>query len=73
VCAVGSWILLPVILSVIALVLAGRAEQAIEADASATGSGLVTAARWVAWINLLLVAMVVAFVSAFAVALWLGR
>jgi hypothetical protein len=73
VCAVGSWILLPVILSVIALVLAGRAERAIEADAFATGQGLVTAARWVAWVNLLVVAMLVAFVSAFAVALGLGR
>lgn len=68
-CAVGSWFLLPVVLAVVALVLAARAERTV----AATGGvpGLVTAARWVAWINLLVAAMVIAFVSAFVVALWL--
>jgi hypothetical protein len=73
VCAIGSWFLLPVILALVALLLGGRAERSIAADPSASGMGLVTAARWVAWVNLVLVAMVIAFVAAFTVAIWLGR
>ncbi len=65
---------MPVVLAVVALVLAGSAEKAIDArPAELTGRGLVTGARWVAWVHLVLVAMVIAFVSAFAIALWVGR
>jgi hypothetical protein len=73
VCAIGSWILLPVLLAVVALVLAGRADRAIATNPTASGMGLVTAARWLAGINLVLAAMVVAFVAAFTLALWWGR
>ena len=72
--AILSWFLLPLIGSVIALVLAGRAEQSIgAAPLEVTGRGLATAARWVAWTHLVVVAMVIAFVSAFAIAVWIGR
>jgi hypothetical protein len=38
-----------------------------------SGTGMVTAARVLAWLNLLLVAMIIAFVAAFAGAIALGR
>jgi hypothetical protein len=74
VCAILSWFLGPIVLAIVALVLARSAEKAIEAKpAELTGRGLVTGARWVAWVNLVLAAMVVAFLSAFAIALSIGR
>ena len=74
VCAILSWVLLPIVLAVVALVLARSAENAIDArPAELSGRGLVAGARWVAWVHLVLVAMVVAFLSAFAIALWIGR
>ena len=52
-----------------ALVLARKAERAIDArPAELTGRGLVAGARWIAWTHLVVAAMVVAFVSAFAIA-----
>lgn len=73
-CAIGSWFLVPVALAVVALVLARRAERAIGArPAELTGRGLVTGARWIAWTHLVVAAMVVAFVSAFVLAVWTGR
>jgi len=66
--------LVPVALAVVALILARRAELAIDARPSElTGRGLVAGARWIAWTHLILAAMVVAFVSAFAIAVWTGR
>ncbi len=74
VCAVLSWFVGPIVLAIVALFLARSAEKAIDArPAELSGRGLVTGARWVAWIHLVLVAMVVAFLSAFAIALWIGR
>lgn len=74
VCAILSWVLVPIVLAVVALVLARSAEKAIDASPTElTGRGMVTAARWVAWVHLILVAMVVAFLSAFAIAVWIGR
>ena len=74
VCSVLSWTLLPVILAVAALVLARTAEGEINASGGArTGMGLVTASRWIAWINLLLAAMIVAFIAAFALAVAIAR
>lgn len=73
-CAIGSWFLVPIALAVLALILARRAEQAIEErPGELTGRGLVTGARWVAWTHLVVAAMVVAFISAFAIAVWTGR
>lgn len=72
--AILSWFVLPIVGSVIALVLARRAELAIAAAPfEVTGSGVVTAARWVAWTHLVVVAMVIAFVAAFVIAVWIGR
>ena len=73
-CAIGSWFLVPVVLAGVALVLARKAERAIDArPTELSGRGLVTGARWIAWTHLVLAAMVVAFVSAFAIAVWTGR
>jgi hypothetical protein len=72
-CAVGSWVLLPVVLAVVALVLAGAAERAIAESAGwRTGSGLVTAARVVAWVHLVTVALALVFVAAVLVGLAVG-
>lgn len=74
VCAILSWFVLPVVGAIVALVLARAAERAIDGrPAELTGQGLVSGARWVAWIHLVAVAMVVAFVSAFTIALAVGR
>lgn len=74
ICAVGSWLVLPLILAVVALLLARRAESTIASmPEQLSGTGMVTAARVLAWLNLLLVAMIIAFVAAFAGAIALGR
>ena len=64
VCAVLSWMVLPFVLAIVALALVRGASPA---------GGLATATRWVAWLNLLVVAMGVAFVASFIVAIWIGR
>ena len=70
VCAIGSFVVVPLIPAVAALIVAGRAQRAIDTSGGRlTGSGLVTAARVTAWINIglslvalvLLVLAVVAF------------
>lgn len=71
--AVLSWITVPVLLAVVALLVARSAARLIDEDPQARGAGLVLAARWVAWVQLLLVGMAVAFVAAFFVALWIVR
>ncbi|MCZ3388692.1 MAG: hypothetical protein LH645_06110 [Actinomycetia bacterium] len=74
VCAILSWFIGPIVLAIVALVLSSSAEKAIDATpAELTGRGLVSGARWVAWFHLVLAAMVIAFLSAFAIALWIGR
>jgi hypothetical protein len=71
--AVVSWITVPVLLAVAALLVARSAERAIAADPQTGGAALVSAARWVAWVQLLLVGMAVAFAAAFVLALWVVR
>jgi hypothetical protein len=74
VCAILSWVALPVVLAIVALVLARNAERESTASAGAkSGGGLVTASRWIAWLNLLLVAMLIAFVAAFVIAVAIAR
>jgi len=74
VCAIGSWVLLPVVLAIVALVLASQAKRTIAASGGATsGEGLVTAARVIAWVHLALVVLAVIFVIAFAVGLVLSN
>lgn len=73
VCALAAWFVLPVVLAVVALVLARSAERRIVADPSRhVGRGLVSAARWVAGVQLVLAGMVVAFLLSFLLALRLG-
>ncbi len=51
--SIVSWTVCPVICAVLALVMANRAEQTINASNGwRTGSGLVTAARIIAWVNI---------------------
>lgn len=51
--AVMSWMVCPVILAVVALVMAGNAQREIDASQGAkSGDGLVKAARIVSWINI---------------------
>lgn len=71
--AVVSWTVCPVIAAIFALVLANRAQQVIDASGGwRTGSGLVLAARIIAWVNIgllgvaLLIGVVVVIVAAVA-------
>lgn len=60
VCAIGSFVLFPVIPAIIALVLAGQSKRDIEASGGRlTGAGLVTAAKVISWVNLVLAVLVV--------------
>ena len=58
VCAILSWVAVPIILAVVALVLAKIAQDKID-DSRGTlgGDGVVTAARVIAWLNLALAAL----------------
>jgi hypothetical protein len=74
VCAILSWLVLPVVLAVVALVLARSAERTIASSSGLkTGDGLVTATRWIAWTHLLVVGMIIAFVAAFVLAVTVAR
>jgi hypothetical protein len=58
VAAIASWVICPIVPSIVALVYAGRARRAILASGGAlTGSGMVTAARVLAWVHLVLAAV----------------
>jgi hypothetical protein len=73
VCAIGAWVVLPVVLAIVSLVLAKQADDAITAAAGwKQGRGLVTAARVISWIHLVLVALVVVFVVALLIGLAVG-
>ena len=62
------------VLAIVALVLARSAEREIQSsNGLKTGEGLVRAARWIAWIHLLVVAMIIAFAAAFIVAVAVAR
>jgi hypothetical protein len=55
VCAVASFVLCPVVLAVVALVLAGMSDRDIGASGGRLeGHAMNTATRWVAWINIAL-------------------
>ena len=60
VCAIASFVVVPFIPAVVALALAGGAQQQIaQSGGRLTGDGLVRAGRIVAWINVGLTALVV--------------
>jgi hypothetical protein len=57
--SIASWVVCPVIAAIVALALAHGAGNRIDASAGQkTGNGLVTAAKIVAWIHLVLVTVV---------------
>jgi hypothetical protein len=61
--ALCAWFVCPLVLAVIALVFAGKAKRTIEASNGwVTGDGMVTAARVIAWINIGLTLVALAFV-----------
>ena len=66
VCAVGSFVVFPLVPAIVALVLAPGATREIEESGGRlTGEGLVTAARITAWINIgLFLLVLVVFVLA---------
>ena len=67
-CAVGAWLVIPVAPAIVALVLGRQADARIAVSGS-TGSGLVTAGRILAWVNLALWGGIVVGVSILLVAL----
>ena len=51
--AIGSWVVCPIIPAVVALVLAGKADEYIRASGGRKqGEGMSKAARVVAWVNI---------------------
>jgi hypothetical protein len=72
--AIASWLILPVILAIAALVVARSADTAIASSAGAkSGGGLVKAAKVVAWLNLIIWGLVIVFGIAFLVGLAIGN
>jgi hypothetical protein len=68
ICAIGSWVLVPVILAIVALVLAQQADRSIAASNGwREGKGMVTAARVLAWIHLGFIVLVILFAVAFLI------
>jgi hypothetical protein len=56
-----SWVVCPLVLAIVALVFAGKASRAIAASGGwLEGWGMVTAARIIAWINIILSALATA-------------
>jgi hypothetical protein len=51
--AICSWVVLPIIAAIVALVLAGSSQREIAASGGRLGGqGLNTATKWVSWINI---------------------
>lgn len=60
--AIGSWVICFPVIAIVALVLASSAKKKIAGSGGRlTGEGLVTASKWIAWINLGLWAAVIVF------------
>ena len=68
--AILSWAVCPLVLAVVALIFASRASKSIDASQGMLeGSGMVTAARILAWTN---IALSILFFGFFIVALIVG-
>jgi hypothetical protein len=51
--AVASWVVCPIIAAVVALIFAHQGDKEIAASGGRVqGQGLITASKWVAWINI---------------------
>ncbi|HVF06512.1 MAG TPA: hypothetical protein VNA20_16855 [Frankiaceae bacterium] len=60
VCAVGSWVLFPLVPAIVALILARNAQEEIATSAGrVTGAGLANAARVTAWANIITSTLVI--------------
>jgi hypothetical protein len=74
--AIASWVVCPLILAIIALVFASKADREIAtAGGAVQGGGLITAAKIVAWINIgiyvaILVVMVIIFIIVLIAGAW---
>jgi hypothetical protein len=70
VCALASWVVLPLLPAIAALLIARTARQEIaDSGGRLTGGGLVTAAKVIAWANVVATVLVVLLVAA-AIALF---
>jgi hypothetical protein len=68
-CAIGAFLVCPVIPAIVALVLAHNSQQKINASGGRlTGDGLNTAARIVAWVHLALFVLVIGIIIIVAIA-----
>lgn len=66
--AICSWLVCPIVLAIVALVFASNAKKEIAASNGwKTGSGFVTAAKWIAWINLIVVPVFIVIYIVFIV------
>lgn len=71
--SICAWFVLPVVLAIVALVIASSASKTIAASNGArTGEGMVKAAKIIAWLNLLLFGLAIVFVVAFLIGLAVG-
>ena len=60
--SISSWLLCPVILAVVALVLAAQSDREIaQSGGWVQGGTLNTATRWISWINIVFVVLLVVF------------
>ncbi len=67
--AIGSWVLCPLVLAVVALVLANQSNRAIDASGGRLeGRGINTATKVVSWINIALTALVGVLIIGFLIA-----
>lgn len=61
--SIVSWVICPVIAAIVALVMAKDAKREIDASNGwSTGSGFVTAAKWLSWGSIVLFVAYAAFV-----------
>lgn len=69
ICAIGAWVVCPLVLAVIALILASQSSRDIRNSGGRLGGeGMNTAARVIAWINIALAGLFLLFVFAGAIA-----
>ena len=51
--SIASWVVCPLVLAIVALVIASKADHEVRASNGAlTGGGLITAAKIIAWVNI---------------------
>ncbi|NQU37005.1 MAG: DUF4190 domain-containing protein [Actinobacteria bacterium] len=68
--SIASWMICPIIAAIVALVFASKAKKEIEQSGGwQTGSGFVTAAKVISWINIVVMALFIAFYVVFIVIL----